>query len=250
MQPSSRYILCAEPHDDTCYLLQHLLEQAKYQFRSAHSLAEALSQAQSGIFSLFLLSSLFEDGTGVELCERIREADPHTPILFFSSYARESDRQQAICAGAQDYLVKPGDIFELADTIQRLINKAEVDQIEKTRRASSSIDRRIKGRISEPFPAIVFGIDTEGAEFQRQTVLDNFSASGFHLKLGERLNRGAKLGIVVRPSTAPPDKAPAVCVAVNGLVTRTVPQGDGTFGLGIALHNADFFKEWSWSLRG
>ncbi len=65
------------------------------------------------------------------MCEQIRQIDPHTLILFFSAYAREADRQQAICAGAQAYIVKPGGICELADTINRLVDQAARTGIEK-----------------------------------------------------------------------------------------------------------------------
>ena len=249
MRKLKRRILCAESHDDTCYLLKHLLERSDYELHTAHSIVEALNLAQSQRFDLYLLGGIFKDGTGVELCRQIRKIDPHTPILFFSSYARESDRQQAICAGAQDYLVKPGNIFDLADTIKRLIDQAERVGIEKTK-APDQIDRRGEPRINEPFPAVVFGVDTCGAEFETKTVLDNLSASGLHLRLAQSLRQGAKLSIVVRPSTAPDDKVPTIRVAVNGMVLRAESQPDGKYGLGIALHNTDFFEEWSWSLRG
>ena len=249
MRELKRRILCAESHDDTCYLLRHLLERSDYELQVAHSIVEALNLARSQRFDLYLLGGIFKDGTGVELCRQIRQIDPHTPILFFSSYARESDRQQALCAGAQGYLVKPGNIFELADTIKRLIDQAEQISMEKAK-APDQIDRRGKPRINEPFPAMVFGVDASGAEFESKTVLDNLSASGLHLRLAQSLRQGAKLSIVVRPSIAPDDKVPTLRVAVNGVVLRAEPQPDGRYGLGIALHNADFFEEWSWSLRG
>ncbi len=124
MQQVKRRILCADPHDDTYHLLQYLLERSQYELRRADSIAEALSLIQSQPFDLYLLSGIFKNGTGVELCEQIRKIDPHTPILFFSSYAREADRQQALRAGAQAYLVKPGGIVELADTIKGLIDQS------------------------------------------------------------------------------------------------------------------------------
>lgn len=244
----SRRILCAEPHDDTCYLLQHLLEQSSYEFHGANSITTALSLAQAQRFDLFLLSGLFKDGTGVELCQQIRSKDTRTPILIFSAYGRQSDKQQALCAGAQDYLVKPTGIFELADTIKRLIDESEQSTFNEAK-APDKVERRRQPRINQPFPATVFGVNAYDVEFESKTTLDNLSAGGLHLKLKQHLRQGAKISVVVRPSMAPDDKAPTLRVAANGVVLRSEPQTDGTYGLGIALHKTDFFEEWSWALR-
>lgn len=53
-----------------------------------------------------LLDYVFPDGTGKELCERIRESDPDTPILFFSA-SHPSVRQEAVKSGAHGFVLKP-----------------------------------------------------------------------------------------------------------------------------------------------
>ena len=60
------------------------------------------------------------DLTGVELCERIRAFDKETPIIFYSAAANKSDHEEAMKAGAQSYIDKPGNLDELEETIPRL----------------------------------------------------------------------------------------------------------------------------------
>ena len=64
------------------------------------------------------------DRSGIELCRAIREFNPHTPILFYSAAAYERGIQDALRAGAQDYLVKPVIPDELMQAVSRLISAA------------------------------------------------------------------------------------------------------------------------------
>ncbi len=115
MQTTKRRVFCAEDHDDTRQLLSLLLGQSDYEVEAAGTIREGLRMVGLKRFDLYLLSGRFPDGSGVELCRRIRQFDPFTPILFYSAAAYESDRQSGISAGAQAYVSKPGDIFELVN---------------------------------------------------------------------------------------------------------------------------------------
>ena len=51
---------------------------------SAPTMARGVQLAQQETFDLYLIDSRLPDGTGVEVCNRIRAFDSHTPILFWS----------------------------------------------------------------------------------------------------------------------------------------------------------------------
>lgn len=125
MQTIKRRVFCAEDHDDTRYLLSLLLGQSDYEVEAAKTVTDSLRLIGRKRFDLYLLSSLFPDGTGVEVCHHIRRLDPFTPILFYSAAAHESDRERGLRAGAQGYVTKPGDIFELVNTITQLIDQSK-----------------------------------------------------------------------------------------------------------------------------
>jgi DNA-binding response OmpR family regulator len=115
-----KHILCADDHADTRAMMSVLLEMSGYQVTTADSVNDALSLTGMGGFDLFILDGLYPDGLGVDLCEQIRRFDSHTPILFLSGLARESDIARGMNAGAQAYLTKPADIDVLEQTIMRL----------------------------------------------------------------------------------------------------------------------------------
>jgi two-component system phosphate regulon response regulator PhoB len=125
MQTQKRRVFCAEDHDDTRHLLSLLLGQSNYEVEAAKTVTDGLRLLGRQRFDLYLLSGQFPDGTGVEMCRHIRRFDPSTPILFYSAAAHESDRERGLKAGAQGYITKPGDIFELVNTITQLIHQYE-----------------------------------------------------------------------------------------------------------------------------
>ena len=122
MSSPKRHILCAESHDDTCSMIKLLLEHQGYEVQSAGTIDECLKLTAQESFDLYLIADRYPDGTGVELCQRLRSLRPLTPIMFFSAAAYEWNRQAGMSAGAQAYILKPTDIDVLAETVTRLIS--------------------------------------------------------------------------------------------------------------------------------
>jgi len=88
-------------------MLSELLNFALIETRAVGTAAEALSLLQAEHFDLYLLDAWLPDLDGVELCRRVRLLDPHTPVLFYSGAAYDSDKKRAIDAGANAYVTKP-----------------------------------------------------------------------------------------------------------------------------------------------
>ena len=120
-----RRILFIEDHDDTRELVQFVLEASDYSVTAEATIAAALQFAAPDKFDLYLIDNWLPDGTGFELCERIREFDPNTPVLFYSGAAFESDKVRAIQAGAQAYLAKPCTFADLLRAVGVLITQAQ-----------------------------------------------------------------------------------------------------------------------------
>jgi DNA-binding response OmpR family regulator len=118
--PNRKRILLVEDYEDSRELATHTL--TEYTLTCARNFNEGLRIARQGGFDLYLLDNWLPDKSGVELCRAIREFDPHTPILFYSAAAYERDIEQAIRAGAQDYLTKPIHPGELKQAVVRLIS--------------------------------------------------------------------------------------------------------------------------------
>jgi len=122
MQVKNPRVLYIEDHEDTRELVTLLLGQKSFDVVTGGTIETGIALARAQEFDLYLLDSWLPDGSGLDLCQRIREFDQTTPILFYSAAAYEMDRAEAIASGAQAYLVKPSPPSELCNLVTSLIN--------------------------------------------------------------------------------------------------------------------------------
>ena len=120
-ESARKKILYVEDHEDTRVLMTIFLENAGYEVTPATNGRDAVALARAGGFDLYLLNHTFPDASGITVCEAIRELDPETPILFYSAHAMQREREAALRAGAQDYLIKPQDLFNVAEHVAKWI---------------------------------------------------------------------------------------------------------------------------------
>jgi DNA-binding response OmpR family regulator len=99
--------LCVDESEDCRDMLSTALKFWRIDARAVATATEALSLIQTEHFDLYLLDVRLPDLDGFELCRRVRDFDPHTPIIFFAGAAYEADKKRGIGAGANDYVTKP-----------------------------------------------------------------------------------------------------------------------------------------------
>ncbi len=113
-------VLYADDNEDACFMLITLLGFSNIEVTPARTINEALQLAEAELFDLYLLDTQFPEGSGLELCCKLRENNRQTPIVFYSGDAREKDKANGLAAGADAYLVKPNSDTVTA-TIIRLL---------------------------------------------------------------------------------------------------------------------------------
>lgn len=113
-------ILIAEDVDSNFKLIQALLEK-KYIISRAHNGREALELFDKESPSLILMDIKMDDMDGLTTTRHIRLISPQIPIVAITAYAFETDRDKAIEAGCNDFLVKPLSAASLLSTIEKYI---------------------------------------------------------------------------------------------------------------------------------
>jgi DNA-binding response OmpR family regulator len=116
-----KHILLVEDKEDDRGIVEFKLRE--YKLALAYDFDDGLRLARQGYFDLYILDNWLPGGSGIGLCRRIREFDPHTPILFYSAAAYDHDIQEALRSGAQAYLIKPVNIDEFGQMVARLISR-------------------------------------------------------------------------------------------------------------------------------
>jgi CheY-like chemotaxis protein len=121
VRPTKRRLLCVDDDAETNQVLSSLLNAENYEIKTVGSVEYALQLAKRESFNLYILENWFRQGSGIEFCRKVREFDPHTPIVFYSGSAFESDRDEALYAGATAFVSKP-QIDKLIATVHTLLN--------------------------------------------------------------------------------------------------------------------------------
>ena len=116
----TKSILCVEDDVDTCEVLSILLRD--YRFNYLHSLESAIPVMEKERADLYILDNWLPDGSGIDLCKKIRSLYPETPIIFTSAVARKADINEAMEAGADRYLLKPCEPETLQEVVKELLN--------------------------------------------------------------------------------------------------------------------------------
>jgi DNA-binding response OmpR family regulator len=123
MHDTKPIILHVDDDPDIRLLMAGSLAEFGYTVVTAGSLTEGLELAKEFSFSLCILDVRLPDGSGIELCQRLRKLQPDVPIVYYSAYADNAAREEALSRCGDGYLTKPTSATELEQTIARLLSQ-------------------------------------------------------------------------------------------------------------------------------
>ncbi|HZC17279.1 MAG TPA: phosphate regulon transcriptional regulator PhoB [Caulobacteraceae bacterium] len=118
-------VLVVEDEDALSALLQYNLDKEGYAVTVAGDGEEALVLVDEQQPDLIVLDWMLPKVSGVEVCRRLR-ARPETrnlPIIMLTARGEESDRIRGLDTGADDYVVKPFSMSELAARIRAVLRR-------------------------------------------------------------------------------------------------------------------------------
>lgn len=113
-------ILCIEDNPDTQRMLSFLLTQGGYEVITADDGYQGIQKAKAWRPALILVDMMMPRMSGVEAVRQLRKlrVTKDIPILMLSAYQEQALIDEAIQAGADDYLIKtvlPDDLTDIID---------------------------------------------------------------------------------------------------------------------------------------
>ncbi|OKH21344.1 DNA-binding response regulator [Hydrococcus rivularis NIES-593] len=117
-------ILIVEDDDRIAKPLAEDLRHQNHVVDIARDGIEGWEYAQSADYDLILLDLMLPKLDGITLCKRLRSAKFHALILMLTAKDTTSDKVIGLDAGADDYLVKPFDLDELAARMRALSRRS------------------------------------------------------------------------------------------------------------------------------
>ncbi len=117
-------ILLVEDHNDLAASIGDYLESSGFAMDFAADGAIALNLLDENPYDVIVLDLMLPKIDGIRVCERLRERGDGTPILMLTARDQLDDKVAGFNAGADDYLVKPFEMEELAVRVRALIRRA------------------------------------------------------------------------------------------------------------------------------
>lgn len=77
-------------------------------------------------YDLLILDVTLPDGTGFDICEKVRKRNKHIPIIFLTASDEEVNVIRGLDCGGDDYVTKPFKLGELFSRIRALLRRASV----------------------------------------------------------------------------------------------------------------------------
>ncbi|TWT56677.1 Alkaline phosphatase synthesis transcriptional regulatory protein SphR [Thalassoglobus neptunius] len=116
-------ILVVEDDRDEADFLKTLLKQHKYTVEIAKDAGQAHAAFSMHIPDLVITDAILpNDVSGFEVCERLRQQNPHIPLIMLTAIDMDDARSLASRIGVDAYITKP---FEPEELIQNIAAAAE-----------------------------------------------------------------------------------------------------------------------------
>jgi two-component system OmpR family response regulator len=119
-------VLVVEDDAKVRSLLRRGLEHEGFSVATAADAAEAHWQVAESAVDAIVLDVLLPDADGFAVCEQLRAQGTWAPVLMLTALDDVRDRVRGLDVGADDYLVKPFALPELAARLRALLRRGAV----------------------------------------------------------------------------------------------------------------------------
>ena len=108
-------------------LLRRTLEAAGYDVREADTGHSGLAEAAARPYDAIILDLGLPDLSGVEVVRQLREWS-QIPVVVVTVRSAESEKVQALDAGADDYVTKPFGTAEITARLRAILRRSQTDE--------------------------------------------------------------------------------------------------------------------------
>jgi DNA-binding response OmpR family regulator len=118
-------ILIAEDERDIRDLIAFSLRYSGFDVVEAANGLEAVERTLASKPDLVLMDVRMPRMTGYEACKQLKSMDEtkHIPVIFLSAKGQETEIQQGLDVGAEEYILKPFAPDELANRVREVLQR-------------------------------------------------------------------------------------------------------------------------------
>ena len=116
-------VLVVDDEANLTELLAMAMRYEGWQIRSAGTGSAAVRAAKEFRPDAIVLDMMLPDFDGLEVLRRLRDEDPHVPVLFLTARDAVEDRVAGLTAGGDDYVTKPFSLEEVVARVRALLRR-------------------------------------------------------------------------------------------------------------------------------
>ncbi len=135
---NSSIIAIIDDDDSLRSAIQLNLEQRGYTVKTFEDCTSALTNNQSEPCDIFLCDQRLPDMDGLKFITRCKESSPGCAVILMSGDGGDALSQEALRAGAIDYLSKPFSIEDLIITLKKVESRGQVKNVAAETRSQGS----------------------------------------------------------------------------------------------------------------
>ena len=125
-QAAEPTILLVDDEDAIRAGLAAALDRARFHVLEARDGREALRLVEAGQPDVIVLDILMPEMDGREVCRQLRQAGNWTPVIMLTQIKATGEKISSLEEGADDYLNKPFDSYELIARVRALLRRQAV----------------------------------------------------------------------------------------------------------------------------
>ncbi len=124
-------IVVVDDEEIVLSLIQDALEDEDYNIRVAGNGLEALEMIEEEPADLVLTDIRMPQMDGIELIKKVRQSKPETGVIYMTGYANLNSAKDAIKHGAFDYIMKPFELTEIRQAVEKAAKKIQEESLAK-----------------------------------------------------------------------------------------------------------------------
>lgn len=127
-------ILVIDDEPRMCESLETLLTSIGYEVETAPHGRAGVAKLKPGAFALVITDLMMPEMDGFGVLEHVQATCPGTIVLVITGYASVDSAIRAIRSGAYDYILKPFDFDIIRISVERALEKSELEhKLDKSR---------------------------------------------------------------------------------------------------------------------
>ena len=115
------HILVLDDEVDAVMLLRRILMERGHQVFGFTDEEEAIAHAKANKVDLAIIDIRLKKILGIEVLEELKKLDPHIRAMVLTGYPTLQTAQKALDLGASEYLIKPIDIDEIEEKVEKIL---------------------------------------------------------------------------------------------------------------------------------